>query len=125
MPPTLPWREMPKLHIVTAFISSRSGPQLTYLRTYLLSHSRGTPLSHLHCPVGQLRSRVVGPEYVGQGAEGLSREAKLQWAARGGHEVQNLQHDGVMVRLDGGLATREAERQLTSRGRSMLAAALA
>ena len=30
-----------------------------------LSHSRGTPLSHLHCPVGQLRSRVVGPEYVG------------------------------------------------------------
>ena len=40
----------------------------TYLLTYLLSHSRGTPLSHLHCPVGQLRSRVVGPEYVGQGS---------------------------------------------------------
>ena len=40
--------------------------QLTYLLTYLLSHSRGTPLSHPHCPVGQLRSRVVGPEYVGQ-----------------------------------------------------------
>ena len=38
-----------------------------YLLTYLLSHSRGTPLPHLHCPVGQLRSRVVGPEYVGQG----------------------------------------------------------
>ena len=40
---------------------------LSYLLTDLLSHSRGTPLSHLHCPVGQLRSRVVGPEYVGQG----------------------------------------------------------
>ena len=39
--------------------------ELTYLLTYLLSHSRGTPLSHPHCPVGQLRSRVVGPEYVG------------------------------------------------------------
>ena len=36
-----------------------------YLLTYLLSHSRGTPLSHLHCPVGQPRSRVVGPEHVG------------------------------------------------------------
>ena len=36
-----------------------------YLLTYLLSHSRGTPLSHPHCPAGQLRSRVVGPEYVG------------------------------------------------------------
>ena len=35
-----------------------------YLLTYLLSHSRGTPLSHPHCPVGQLRSRVVGPEYA-------------------------------------------------------------
>ena len=26
-------------------------------------------LSHLHCPVGQLRSRVVGPEYVGHSLE--------------------------------------------------------
>ena len=31
----------------------------------MLAHSRGTPLSHPHCPVGQLRSRVVEPEYVG------------------------------------------------------------
>ena len=43
----------------------RSADLTTYLLTYLLSHSRGTPLSHPHCPVGQLRSRVVGPEYVG------------------------------------------------------------
>ena len=43
----------------------QSRTRTTYLLTYLLSHSRGTPLSHLHCPVGQLRSRVVGPEYVG------------------------------------------------------------
>ena len=40
-------------------------PFCPYLLTYLLSHSRGTPLSHPHCPVGQLRSRVVEPEYVG------------------------------------------------------------
>ena len=39
---------------------------LTNLLTYLFSHSRGTPLSHPHFPVGQLRSHVVGPEYVGQ-----------------------------------------------------------
>ena len=39
--------------------------RLPHLLTYLLSHSRGAPLSHLHCPVGQLRSRVVGPECVG------------------------------------------------------------
>ena len=32
----------------------------TYLiLTYKLSHSRGTPLSHLHFPVGQLRSSVA------------------------------------------------------------------
>merc|ERR1739841_177219 len=47
-----------------------------YLLTYLLSHSRGTPLSHLHCPVGQLRSRVVGPEYVGH-----------RWWVQGGGKV--------------------------------------
>ena len=46
------------------------------LLTYLLSHSRGTPLSHLHCPVGQLRSRVVGPEYVGH-----------RWWVQGGGKV--------------------------------------
>ena len=46
------------------------------LLTYLLSHSRGTPLSHPHCPVGQLRSRVVGPEYVGH-----------RWWGQGGGKV--------------------------------------
>ena len=49
---------------------------LPYLLTYLLSHSRGTPLSHPHCPVGQLRSRVVGPEYVGH-----------RWWGQGGGKV--------------------------------------
>ena len=42
------------------------GLHLLLLTYYLLSHSRGTPLSHPHCPVGQLRSRVVRPEYVGR-----------------------------------------------------------
>ena len=32
---------------------------------YFFFHARGAPLSHPHCPEGQLRSRVVGPEYVG------------------------------------------------------------
>ena len=42
----------------------------------VFSHSRGTPLLHPHCPVGQLRSRVVGPEYVGH-----------RWWGQGGGKV--------------------------------------
>ena len=30
---------------------------------------------------------------------GLSREAKLLWATRGGHTIHNLQHDGVVISL--------------------------
>ena len=54
----------------------RQSRHTTIAYTYLLSHSRGTPLSHLHCPVGQLRSRVVGPEYVGH-----------RWWVQGGGKV--------------------------------------
>ena len=55
------------------------------------------------------RRRLEHPErtlasYVFQEAEGLSRNAKLTWAARGGHTVQNLQHDGVVIALARGLA---------------------
>ena len=74
-----------------------------------LSRTRYMCVSHLRAH--RDNARLEHPErtlasYVFQEAEGLSREAKLQWAARGGHEVQNLQHDGVVVRLVGGLATR-------------------
>ena len=58
----------------------------TYLLTSLLSHSRGTPLSHPHCPVGQLRSRVVGPEYVGH-----------RWWGQGGGKVGRGRGGGVLL----------------------------
>ena len=68
------------VQVVTVGSCGLSKPQIrsteTYLLTDLLSHSRGTPLSHLHCPVGQLRSRVVGPEYVGH-----------RWWVQGGGKV--------------------------------------
>jgi len=88
----------------TAWLAQR----LPAMREFVVSHLRAQrDNARLQHPERTLAS------YVFQEAEGLSRAAKLQWAARGGHEVQSLQHDGVVVRLVGGLATREAERQLT------------
>ena len=37
----------------------RSTQYLLYLLTYLFSHSRGTPLSHLHCPAH--KKDLAGP----------------------------------------------------------------
>lgn len=72
-----------------------------------------------HLRVRRDMARLAHPErtlasYVFQEAEGLSRRTKLQWAVRGGHTVQNLQHDGVVVRLEGGLGAGEAAGQLTA-----------
>ena len=54
-----PLAPRPGLAEVSTLPRGRLTYLLTYLLTDLLSHSRGTPLSHLHCPVGQLRSHVV------------------------------------------------------------------
>ena len=35
-------------------------------------------------------------------AEGISREAKVDWCQRNGHAVLSLQHDGIVVALTGG-----------------------
>ena len=51
--------------------------------------------------------------YVFQEAEGVSRAAKLQWSVVRGHAVQNLQHDGVVVRLGFGDGVVGAARELT------------
>ena len=88
----------------TAWLAQRLPAMREFVVAHLRAHRDNARLEH---PERTLAS------YVFQEAEGLSREAKLQWAARGGHEVQNLQHDGVVVRLVRDLATREAERQLT------------
>ena len=40
--------------------------------------------------------------YVLQEAEAISRDAKMWYAKVRGHEVHNLQHDGVVMRLSRG-----------------------
>ena len=61
------------LHLIA--LSWPQQKQISSLILYLLVISLPwltTTVSHPHCPVGQLRSRVVGPEYVGhiQGSRG-------------------------------------------------------
>ena len=72
-----------------------------------------------HLRAGGDAARLAHPErtlasYVFQEAEGLSRRAKLQWAVRGGHTVQNLQHDGVVICLARHLDADVAAAQLTA-----------
>jgi len=60
--------------------------RLPAMNDFIVEHLRG----------GGDAARLAHPErtlasYVFQEAEGLSRRAKLQWAVRGGHTVQNLQ----------------------------------
>ena len=57
-------------------------------------------------PARTLKSDVLA-EY-----EARSREAKLLWAAAGGHDVLSLQHDGIVIALRPGLAASAAEREL-------------
>ena len=85
--------------------------RMTAMRQFLVSwlQTRGDVES---------RRRLEHPErtlasYVFQEAEGLSREAKLLWATRGGHTIHNLQHDGVIIQLARGLAPDVAARDLS------------
>ena len=47
-----------------------------------------------------------------QEAEGISREAKLQWCVRAGHVVHNLQHDGCIIAPRDGARADEVAAQL-------------
>jgi hypothetical protein len=63
------------------------------------------------------RRRLRQPErtmcsYVWQEAEGISREAKLQWCVRAGHVVHNLQHDGCIIAPRAGARADEVAAQL-------------
>jgi len=51
--------------------------------------------------------------YVFQEAEGMSRAAKIRWSVVRGHTVQNLQHDGVIIRLGFGDGVVGAAQELT------------
>ena len=59
---------------------------LTYCLVISLPWLTTNPLSHPHCPVGQLRSRVVGPEYVGhiQGSQVVGSGRGMVGRGRGG-----------------------------------------
>ena len=64
------------------------------------------------------RRRLEHPErtlasYVFQEAEGVSREAKLWWAGVHGATCHSLQHDGVVLQLDGGWAPAAAAHALS------------
>jgi len=88
----------------TAWLASR----LPAMRELVVAHLRGEgDVARLAHPERTLAS------YVFQEAEGLSRRAKLQWAVRGGHTVANLQHDGIVVSLEGSVAPAQAAAQLT------------
>ena len=43
----------------------------------------------------------------------LATWAKIDWARREGHDILNLQHDGVVLALRPGVSREEAEAQLT------------
>ena len=45
--------------------------------------------------------------------EAISRRAKVDWARREGHDVMNLQHDGVVLALRPGVSCDYAVQQLT------------
>ena len=89
----------------TAWLAQR----LPAMHDFVVAHLRaGGDVARLAHPERTLAS------YVFQEAEGLSRRAKLQWAVRGGHTVQNLQHDGVVIRLARNLGADAAATQLTA-----------
>jgi hypothetical protein len=54
----------------------------------------------IHKPEKRHRCALTAKSYFLQEAEGLSRQAKIDWAYRcNGGTVTNLQHDGVIMKL--------------------------
>ena len=75
-----------------------------YLLTYLLSHSRGTPLSHPHCPVGGAPTLAWwGPSTSGtqraasRGGGGTAREARLMDILMSRHKAANASSPGTPI----------------------------
>jgi ribonuclease HI len=51
--------------------------------------------------------------YILQEAEAISRQVKMTWAAVHGHEVHNIQHDGIVIALKAHMSATRAEELLT------------
>ena len=67
---------------------------VTFVRDWLCAHDR----TRVH------KAKLTAKSYFLQEAEGLSRQAKVAWAARRGDaRVTNLQHDGIVVELPDGM----------------------
>ena len=54
---------------------------------------------HIHKPEKLDRCALTAKSYFLQEAEGISRQAKIDWTHRCGGTVTNLQHDGVIMKL--------------------------
>ena len=66
-----------------------------------------------HKPTHVHKAALTAKSYFLQEAEGLSRRAKVAWAARRGDlQVTNLQHDGVIVDLPDGASVAAATASL-------------
>ena len=69
----------------------------------------------------QWKAGVTAKSYFLQEAEGLSRRAKVEWAAvRGDVPVTNLQHDGVIVVLPDDVSREAAEQAMSEASSAML-----
>ena len=73
---------------------------VTYVQDFLRAHDKARVC----------RAELTAKSYFLQEAEGLSRQAKVAWAARRGDaRVTNLQHDGIVVELPEGMDAKAME----------------
>ena len=89
----------------TAWLAERRRTMTAFVEAHLRSVRDTRRLEH--------PERTVA-SYIFQEAEGVSRKAKVQWARVQGHTVHNLQHDGVILRLDWGEAPQRVAQQLSA-----------
>ena len=91
----------------SVWLMHRMGAMTQFVKTYLQQQGDAKSRHRLRTPERTLCS------YIWQEAEGISRDAKLQWSARRDYAVHNLQHDGVILDPSGSTSTRDVERELT------------
>ena len=89
------------------WLMRRMGAMTQFVKEYLQRLGDAKSRHRLRTPERTLCS------YIWAEAEGISRDAKLQWSARRDYAVHNLQHDGVILDPSGSTSTRDVERELT------------
>ena len=89
----------------TAWLAERRRAMTAFVGAHLRNERDTRRLEH--------PERTVA-SYIFQEAEGVSRKVKAQLARVQGHTVHNLQHDGVILRLDWGEAPQRVAQQLSA-----------